>query len=129
LARKCSVVSSGCAVDFRSMLHVKQVRKMRCGVYFGIGAKKMCDFRLPQRCRWDLRSSVLLRSVELYFLTNVSGQHSCIYLLFIMWPTVCYERPVRNYPEKCQTFLHNNIFLYAIYEECTESKDTKVLNM
>ena len=33
------------------------------------------DFRLPSRCRCDLRSSGLLPSVEWYFRPDVSGQH------------------------------------------------------
>jgi hypothetical protein len=37
--------------------------------------RKMSDFRLPLRCRWYLRSSAILRSVEWQFRTDVSGQH------------------------------------------------------
>jgi len=33
------------------------------------------DFTLPPRCRWDLCSSAMLRSVDWQFLTYVSGQH------------------------------------------------------
>jgi hypothetical protein len=32
------------------------------------------DFRLPLRRKWGLRSSVTLRSVDLYLVTDVSGQ-------------------------------------------------------
>ena len=35
---------------------------------------KMRDFRLPSRCKWDMHTLGILRSVECYFLTDVSGQ-------------------------------------------------------
>jgi hypothetical protein len=36
--------------------------------------RTMCEFRLPPRSRWELRSSGLLRSEERQFLTDVAGQ-------------------------------------------------------
>jgi len=33
----------------------------------------MLYFKLPPRCKWDLRSSGMLRSVEWYFATDVAG--------------------------------------------------------
>ena len=33
------------------------------------------DFRLPPRCKWGLRSSRMLHSVNWYFVTKVSGQY------------------------------------------------------
>jgi len=34
----------------------------------------MRDFRLPPRCKWNLRYFGILRSVERWFLADVSGQ-------------------------------------------------------
>jgi len=34
----------------------------------------MSNFRIPQRCQWDIRLSATLRSALLYFVTDVSGQ-------------------------------------------------------
>jgi len=34
----------------------------------------MRDFKLPPRCKWDLRYSAISRSVEWQFVTDVSGQ-------------------------------------------------------
>jgi len=51
-----------------------------CGSHNGIDDSNilgcMRDFRLPPRCKWDLRSSGMLRSVEWYFVTDVAGKHS-----------------------------------------------------
>jgi hypothetical protein len=41
---------------------------------YDVVIKHQRDFRLPPRCRWDLRSSGILRSVEWQFCTEVSGQ-------------------------------------------------------
>jgi hypothetical protein len=36
---------------------------------------QMNDFMLPPRCKWDIRSSGMLRSVDRWLITDVSGQH------------------------------------------------------
>lgn len=33
------------------------------------------DVRLPQRCQWDIRSCAMLRSIDWWSVTDVSGQH------------------------------------------------------
>jgi hypothetical protein len=42
--------------------------------WFTVWQPMVCDFRLPPRCLWDLRSSGILRSVEWWSFTDVSGQ-------------------------------------------------------
>jgi len=34
----------------------------------------LASFRIPSRCKWDLRSSEMLSSVDLYLVTDVWGQ-------------------------------------------------------
>jgi hypothetical protein len=59
----------------------------------------MRDFGLPPRRKRDLRSSEILRSVELQSRTDVSGQHIGLILkgLLKMEPTGCPETSVRDY--------------------------------
>ena len=57
--------------------------------------KYLTDFRLPLRCKWELRSSGLLRSERWQFLTDVSGQlHSWP---LKMGPIGCPETSAINY--------------------------------
>jgi hypothetical protein len=44
---------------------------------YEVTSKIRRDFRLPQRCRWDLPSSGILRSLEWYFRTDVLEQPIC----------------------------------------------------
>jgi hypothetical protein len=51
-------------------------QKSSCNPCCG-GVIKARDFRFPLRCRWEVRSSVILLSVEWYFCTDDSGQPIC----------------------------------------------------
>ena len=52
------------------------------------------DFRLPPQCAWVLRSFWILQGIQLWFLTNVSGQ---IVVPIFKGPIRCPETSVGNY--------------------------------
>jgi hypothetical protein len=63
------------------------------------------DFRLPTRCKWDLRSSGILRSVDYSWTTWASK----------MGPIGCSETSVTNYQHSCVKSQKNAGLYYTFY--------------
>jgi hypothetical protein len=68
----------------------------------------LCDFRLLPRCRWDVRSSGVLRGVEWLFCTtfrrNCQYQLRCLFGLLDPWKWERYvllKRRYRTNPQSC----------------------------
>jgi len=57
----------------------------------------MRDFRPPPRCKWDLRFSGMLRSVDGWLVTDVPGQ-PIVPIFTLEGGTHRLSRNVRNYP-------------------------------
>jgi hypothetical protein len=70
----CSSITTKTKFHIRITQQILGQEDISVFVSFFITDVRIRDFRLSPRCRWDLRSSGILRSDEFYFCTDVSGQ-------------------------------------------------------